>query len=66
MVTESGADATRYVKDLEQAVRALTVIVRDDYPDRYTIPQIAAQWGPSLGVSQEQIEALYRLAPLTE
>lgn len=52
--------------DLVRACHALTLLVKSEYPDGYSISEIAAEWGPDpeVGLSQDDIDAVARVAPL--
>jgi hypothetical protein len=41
---------------LQEAFRALAVLVHDEYDDRYTLGYIASTWGE--GITPEQLDAL--------
>lgn len=41
---------------LERACSALASLVRDEYPDHYTLAEIADTWG--VNITPEQVEAL--------
>jgi hypothetical protein len=53
--------------DLLRACRALARLVKDEYPDGYSLSEIAATWGPGLilqdPLSQKDIDAIARVEP---
>lgn len=54
------------VNDLMRACHALALLVKSEYPDGYSISEIATEWGtdPAVGLSPEDVEAVARVAAL--
>lgn len=52
------------VAEWEAAFAALATLVRDEYPEGYSLAEIAERWGSSLEISPEQIAALRSLESL--
>ncbi len=50
--------------DLVRAVRALAVMLKAEYHSEYSVETVVSEWGPDAGLSQADIAAINRLAPL--
>jgi hypothetical protein len=55
-----------YVEDLERAVHALAIMLREEYPDGYTMPEIVATWGWPLGLTDNDVAAVTRVQGVME
>lgn len=44
-------------EELLKAARVLAALVREEYPDRYTLSEIASTWTPA-GTTEDEIQAL--------
>jgi hypothetical protein len=64
-VLDRAEESTRYVEDLERAVHALAIMVREEYPEGYTLPEIIATWGWALGLTDTDVAAVTRVEGLT-
>ena len=58
-------ESNGYVEDLERAVHALAVLVREEYPEGYTLPEIIATWGWAFGLTDNDVDAVTRVQGLT-
>jgi hypothetical protein len=63
-VLDRAEQSNTYVEDLERAVHALAVMLREEYPDAYTPAEIVATWGWSLGLTENAVAAVARVQHL--
>lgn len=50
--------------DLIRALRALTVLVKQEFPGGYSIAEIALEWGADAGLSLDEIQSVRRVSHL--
>lgn len=57
----SAGDDDALVQDLIRSIRALSRLVRAEYPAGYSLLEICEEWGPDAELSNEDIRAVQRV-----